>query len=433
MVVSADIYLWGLQVGSIFWDDKQGMGIFEYAPDFKERGLEVSPFKMPTSSGRDVFSFPELRSRDQELDTFRGLPGMLADLLPDKYGNALINSWLSAQGRATNSMNPVEMLCYIGKRGMGALEIRPSLKEMSKPSAKIEMESLVNLADRILQERLDFRLQLSPEEEETWTDLLRMGTSAGGARAKALVAYNPVTGEIRSGQIKAPEGFEYCILKFDGVSDSQLGHSKGYGRVEMAYYLMAKEAGLTMTTCRLLEENGRAHFLTQRFDRDHSGEKIHMQSLCGLRHFDYNMVGYYSYEQVFETMRGLKLSYPEAEEMFRRMSFNVMARNCDDHTKNFAFLMDKSGKWSLSPAYDICYAYRPGSKWVSMQSLSVNGKRTDISRQDLMDVAKRVNIRNASNILDKVAAAINRWQEFAKATGVAKELEVEIAKNLQIL
>jgi serine/threonine-protein kinase HipA len=253
------------------------------------------------------------------------------------------------------------------------LEIKPSLRQESTKASSLEIESLVGIANKVLNSREDFQTDLSKEEEAALADILKIGTSAGGARAKAVIAFNPKTGEVKSGQVKAPAGFSHWIIKFDGVTDTQFGASMGYGRVEMAYYLMAKEAGIQMSECRLLEENGRAHFMTKRFDRTETGEKIHMQSLCGLRHFDFNQVGMYSYEQVFETMRMLRLSYPEAEQQFIRMVFNVLARNCDDHTKNFAFLMDQSGKWTLSPAYDVCHAFRPGSLWVSSQSLTVNG------------------------------------------------------------
>jgi serine/threonine-protein kinase HipA len=315
---------------------------------------------------------------------------------------------------------------------VGALEIKPSLRTEASKSTSLELDSLVSIANKILNTRESFQTDLSQEEEESMTDILKIGTSAGGARAKAVIAFNPKTGEVKSGQIKAPKGFTYWLIKFDGVHDSQFGASVGYGRVEMAYYLMAKEAGIEMNESRLLEENGRAHFMTKRFDRTDRGEKIHMQSLCGMRHFDFNQVGVYSYEQVFETMRMLRLSYPEAEQLFIRMVFNVLARNCDDHTKNFAFLMDQSGKWKLSPAYDICHAYRPGSLWVSSQSLQVNGKRERITDEDFLEIARKMNIKKPEEKIDQVRKAVRRWNEFAEVVKVDFNLQRSISKTLLV-
>jgi serine/threonine-protein kinase HipA len=395
--------------------------------------LDISPIKMPLGQGKRIYSFPELRkSRGDVFDTFKGLPGLLADMLPDKYGNQLINTWLIQNGRQADSLNPVEQLCFIGKRGVGALEIRPSLRKDSEKATHLEIDSLVHIAGKILNSRADFQADLSSEEQSALSDILKIGTSAGGARAKAVIAFNPKTGEVKSGQVKAPAGFSYWIIKFDGVHDSQFGASAGYGRVEMAYYLMALSAGIQMSECRLLEENGRAHFMTKRFDRLDTGQKIHMQSLCGLRHFDFNQVGYHSYEQVFETMRMLRLPYPEAEQLFLRMVFNVLARNCDDHTKNFAFLMDQTGKWSLSPAYDICYAYRPGSLWVSAQSLMVNGKRENITDADFLEVARQMNIKKPEAKIESVKAAVRRWIEFADEVSVEGLLRDGIKETLLV-
>jgi serine/threonine-protein kinase HipA len=315
---------------------------------------------------------------------------------------------------------------------VGALEIKPSLRSETGTSSTLELDSLVAIANKILNTRESFQTDLSKEEESALADILKIGTSAGGARAKAVIAFNPETGEVKSGQVKAPAGFSYWLIKFDGVTDSQFGASVGYGRVEMAYYLMALEAGIEMNESRILEENGRAHFMTKRFDRTDAGEKIHMQSLCGMRHFDFNQVGLYSYEQVFETMRMLRLSYPEAEQMFIRMVFNVLARNCDDHTKNFAFLMDQSGKWTLSPAYDICHAYRPGSLWVSSQSLQVNGKREGISDDDFLEVARKMNIKKPEEKIDRVRKAVKRWNQFAEEVQVEPKLRDSIQATLLV-
>ena len=433
MVVAAEIWLWDKLAGAVLWDESQQLASFEFSPGFLRLGLDISPIKMPLAQGRTVFQFPELRkSRGDVFDTFKGLPGLLADMLPDKYGNQLINTWLVQNGRPADSLNPVEQLCFIGKRGVGALEIKPSLRNEAAKSSNLEIDSLVNIAGKILNSREDFQSDLSSQEQEALTDILKIGTSAGGARAKAVIAYNPKTGAVKSGQVKAPAGFSYWIIKFDGVHDSQFGASAGYGRVEMAYYLMALEAGIEMTECRLLEENGRAHFMTKRFDRTDKGEKIHMQSLCGIRHFDFNRVGEYSYEQVFETMRMLRLTYPEAEQLFIRMVFNVLARNCDDHTKNFAFLMDQNGKWKLSPAYDICFAYRPGSIWVSSQSLTVNGKREDIRDSDFLEIAQKMNIKKAQEKIEKVKSAVSKWDQFGKEVGVDSSLHKAIKNSLLV-
>ncbi|WBL41461.1 type II toxin-antitoxin system HipA family toxin [Algoriphagus halophytocola] len=431
MVVAAEIWIWDQLAGAVLWDEAQQLGSFEFNQDFLSSGLDISPVKMPLVSGNRVYNFPELRrSRGDAFDTFKGLPGLLADMLPDKYGNQLINAWLTQNGRATDSLNPVEQLCFIGKRGVGALEIRPSFRDEAIKASSLEIDSLVNIAGKILNSRADFQSSLSADEQSALSDILKIGTSAGGARAKAVIAYNPSTGAVKSGQVKAPKGFSYWIIKFDGVHDSQFGATVGYGRVEMAYYLMALEAGVEMSECRLLEENGRAHFMTKRFDSTDDGQKIHMQSLCGLRHFDFNQVGYYSYEQVFETMRMLRLSYPEAEQMFIRMVFNVLARNCDDHTKNFAFLMERDGKWRLSPAYDICYAYRPGSIWVSAQSLLVNGKREEIVDSDFLEVARKMNIKKPEEKIEQVKSAVRRWKEFAEEVKVDPDLRDSIAATL---
>lgn len=433
MVTAAEIWLWGKLAGAILWDDQAQLASFEFDSGFLRSGWDISPVLMPLTQGERLYTFPEVRrGKNDAFDTFKGLPGLLADMLPDKYGNQLINAWLVQNGRPTDSLNPVELLCFIGKRGVGALEIKPSLRQESTQPSSLEIDSLVGIASKILNTKEDFRTDLSQEEESALADILKIGTSAGGARAKAVIAFNPKTGEVKSGQVSAPVGFSYWIIKFDGVHDSQFGATAGYGRVEMAYCLMARAAGIEMNECRLLEENGRAHFMTKRFDRTDEGEKIHMQSLCGLRHFDFNQVGHYSYEQVFETMRMLRLSYPEAEQMFLRMVFNVLARNCDDHTKNFAFLMGKDGKWTLSPAYDICHAYRPGSLWVSAQSLTVNGKRDGISDNDFLEVAKKMNIKKPLDKISQVKLAVEKWSEFAEEAKVEIKLSESIKKTLLV-
>lgn len=430
MITTAFINIWNKRVGAIAWDSTTGVGSFEYEPSFLANGLDLSPLKMPLldAEGR-IFSFPDLR----DTGTFKGLPGLLADVLPDKYGNSLINAWLSKNGRPANSMNPVEQLCFTGKRGMGALEFEPVIPKTNNTATKIELDSLINIAREILSGRQHFNANLSEDEAKALSDILKIGSSAGGARAKAVIAFNATTKEIRSGQADAPAGFTHWLLKFDGVSDQQLGTSSGYGRVEMAYHLMAKEAGIDMTECRLLEENDRAHFMTRRFDREHSKDKLHVQSFCAIAHYDFNDITSFSYEQLFETMRSLLLPYTNAEQLYRRMVFNVMARNCDDHTKNFSFIMNKTGEWKLAPAFDICHAYRPGSEWVNQHSLSINGKRQGITRNDLLEVARNMNIKKAADIIDQIKNVVSKWNDFAKQTNVKDDLCAAINKTLLLL
>ncbi len=416
MITSAFINIWNKRVGAVAWDAARRLGFFEFTPAFLSGTQDISPLQMPLQEARgQVFSFPELR----DTPTFKGLPGLLADVLPDRYGNTLINAWLARNGRPADSLNPVELLCFIGRRGMGALEFEPVEPESVNRSTKIELDSLIHMAGEILSGRQDFRTSLSDHEEKALFDILKIGSSAGGARAKAVVAYNPVTGEVRSGQTEAPKGFSHWLLKFDGITDHELGTSHGYGRIEMAYYLMATQAGIHMSECRLLEENGRAHFMTRRFDRPDHHEKLHVQSFCAMAHYDFNNITGYSYEQLFETMRRLLLPYTDAEQLYRRMVFNVAARNCDDHTKNFAFTMNKTGQWALSPAFDVCHAYRPGSAWVSQHSLSINGKHRDITRKDLLTVAETMNIKKPELIINQVTSAVSDWHVFASQTGVS--------------
>ena len=430
MITTAFINIWNQRVGAIAWDSDTGVGSFEYDRTFFKNSWNLSPIKMSIeNANRRIFTFSELR----DIKTFRGLPGLLADVLPDKYGNALINTWLARNGRASDSLNPVETLCFIGQRGMGALEFEPVTQKTPNKSSKIEINNLVEVAEKILAGRKDFSATLEPNEEKALLDILKIGTSAGGARAKAVIAYNPKTNEVRSGHADAPKGFTHWLIKFDGVTDKQFGASSGYGRVEIAYYLMAKNAGIEMTECRLFEENGRAHFMTKRFDRELGKDKLHVQSFCAMQHYDFNEVNLYSYEQLFETMRMLGLPYPQAEQLYRRMVFNVMARNCDDHTKNFMFIMDKTGTWKLSPAYDVCHAYRPGSEWVNQHALSINGKRNTITKVDLLQVAKQMNIKKAEAIIKQIADAVSNWSYYADEVKVEKKLKQAIQKTLIIL
>ena len=416
-MVVANVDLWGVHVGAVLWDPPTGLCDFEFDPAFRRNGWNIAPLTMPlsdASQGR-VFNFPGLSSK-----TYHGLPGLLADSLPDRFGHQLINTWLALQGRAADSMNPVEMLCYMGKRSMGALEYRPATRIERENSGFLEVAELVDLAQKALNRKADLQTSLSADEAHALLDIIRVGTSAGGARAKAVIAINK-SGKVRSGQLDAPEGYTHWLIKLDGVTDEQLGNPKGYGRIEYAYHKMAMDCGINMSECRLLEENGRAHFMTRRFDRADHNTKLHMQTLCGLCHFDYNDPLAYSYEQAFQAMRSLRLPYPDAEQLYRRMVFNVMGLNNDDHTKNISFLMDNSGQWSLAPAYDMTFAYNPSSPWLSQHQLSVHNKRSDINREDLLIVAERMNIRKPKEIIDQIRGVISNWQMYGSATGVSEK------------
>lgn len=421
----AKVQLWGRTIGAVSLEEGKGYAAFQYNPDFAQSGIEISPLMMPLSDR--VYTFPELPR-----NTFWGLPGLLADSLPDKFGKSLIDTWLATQGRTPGDFNAVERLCYTGKRGMGALEFAPQIGPKLRHARKIEIDALVQLASDVLTQRGEFTGNLShPGPAETLKDILRVGTSAGGARAKAVIAWNPKTNEVRSGQIAAGQGFEYWILKFDGVAgnkDKELEDPKGYGAIEYAYYLMAKACGINMSDSRLLEENGRRHFMTRRFDRLANGEKLHMQSLCALAHFDYNQAGAYSYEQALLTLRQLHLPMEEIAEQFRRMVFNIVARNQDDHVKNIAFLMDKQGRWSLAPAFDMTYSYNPSGAWTATHQMTLNGKRDGFVMEDFRAVAKSAMMKRgrAEAILKAVASVVAKWPDFAAEARVDEGVSEKI-------
>ncbi len=433
MVTHANVKLWGQQVGLVIWNEQEHRAQFQYDRAFTRSGLNVAPLMMPLSQargGEEVFAFGSLKD-----ETFRGLPGLLADSLPDRFGEQMMNAWLATQSRPAGTSNPVERLCYTGSRGMGALEFEPAHHELEASSETLHVDELVRVATDVLYERKNFRTSKSKGKEEALLDIIQVGTSAGGARAKAIVAFNAKTDEVRSGQVDGLDGFSYCLIKFDGVTNAKLDDPKGYGRIEYAYYLMATACGVEMMPCRLLEEHGRAHFLTQRFDRviDEKGatHKLHMATLCGIAHMDYNDPLAYSYEQAFQTMRLLGLPYPAAAQLFRRMCFNVIARNHDDHTKNISFLMDPQGEWHLSPAYDVTFAYNPSNLWLRQHQLSINGKRIDITRADLLAVAKDMNIKKAGAIIDEVVAGVRRWKKCAtKAAVNAKQIAAIASTHL---
>lgn len=423
MITTAFVKIWGTTVGAIAWNPATGLASFEYDPKFVATKTDLAPLKMPiTNATNRIFSFPEL----QQIKTFRGLPGLLADVLPDDYGNQLINSWLAQNGRPENSMNPVELLCFIGTRGMGALEFEPSQLQPTKRAFDIEIDSLIQISQKMLSRRDEFETNLTQDEQKAMLDILKIGTSAGGARPKAIIAYNSKTGQVKSGQTNAPSGFEHWLIKLDTVSDVQFGESTGYGRIELAYYYMAKACGIDMMESRLLEENNRAHFMTKRFDREGGQQKHHIQTLCAMQHYDFNQISSFSYEQLFQTMRLLRLPYPQAEQLFRRMVFNMIARNCDDHTKNFAFRLQQGGSWELAPAYDVCFAYRPDSEWVSQHNLSINGKRKDFQRDDLLLVAKSMNIKKATSIIDQIQSTVENWYTFADQAQVDPKFKERI-------
>ena len=424
MVDVAQVRIFGRTLGTVSWNNRYDIARFEYDPDFVKSGIQPSPILMPAKEGV-VYSFGDLNK-----DTFKGLPGMLADSLPDTYGRALFDKWLSLTGRT--SSNPIESLCYMGKRCMGALEFEPAIDGPVSSIRNIEIDSLVSVAREALIEKDSFHTSLNDDRKAAIAEILRLGTSAGGQRSKAIIAYNKATGEVRSGQIDAPKGFDYYLIKLDGVSATAgFRETENYGRLEYSFSKLVKACGIDMTDCSLIEENGRAHFLTKRFDRK-AGEKIHMQTLCGIAHYDYRLLRGYSYEQVFTVMRGMKLSYQEAQEMYRRVVFNVVVRNQDDHTKNISFLMDKTGKWHLSPAYDMCYAYNPDGAWTSAHQMSVNGKYDNITRQDLMELAVRNNIREASMIIDEIVEICSGWKYLAKECDVPHEMIDAIVPNMKL-
>ncbi|MFA5939500.1 MAG: type II toxin-antitoxin system HipA family toxin [Sinimarinibacterium sp.] len=423
----AEVLMWGRTIGAVTQNEAAAAAAFEYVPAFTDSGIELSPLRMPLA--RRVYSFPELPRA-----TFHGLPGLLADSLPDRFGNALIDQWLVLQGRKPEGFSAVERLCYIGARGIGALEFKPVLGPRTRKASKVDVGALVELASEILTQRKGLKASFrSAARKAALQDILRVGTSAGGARAKALIAWNPTTHEVRSGQVQAGAGFGYWLLKFDGVSgnkDKELEDPKGYGAIEYAYALMAQAAGIDMSECRLLEENGRRHFMTRRFDRTADGGKLHMQSLGALAHYDYNQPGAYSYEQALMAIRELGLPMAAVEQQFRRMLFNVVARNQDDHVKNIAFLMDPQGRWSLAPAFDVTYSYNPSGVWTARHQMTLNGKADDFTLADFRACAKRAMLKRGQDkaILEEVCDAVSRWPEFARQAGVTDVQRKQIVR-----
>ncbi len=428
----AEVRLWGRTIGAVSLDAGDDYARFQYDPAFATSGIQVSPITMPLSDR--VHVFPGLPR-----ETFRGLPGLLADSLPDRFGNTLIDAWLATEGRTPDSFDIVERLCYVGSRGMGALEFVPAIGPRPTPARRVAIDALVRLASEILSHRHDLRLSFADDRhQDALKALLRVGTSAGGARAKAVIAWNRHTNEVRSGQVAADTGFEYWLLKFDGVTgnkDRDLDDPQGFGAIEYAYSLMAAAAGVTMSECRLFSEHGRRHFMTRRFDRLQGGDKLHMQSLGSLAHFDFNSPGAYGYEQAFLIIRELGLPMAAVEQQFRRMTFNIIARNQDDHVKNIAFLMDKTGAWSLAPAFDLSYSYNPAGMWTATHQMTMNGKRDGFTRADFRACAKSASMKRgrADAILDEVGVAVARWPEYAERAEVMEKWRGQIQRNLRLV
>lgn len=416
----ARVNMWGRQIGAVVWDEERALGVFQYTEEFAASGIKVSPITMPPATA--PYSFPGIA------ESFKALPGLLADSLPDKFGHRVIDAWLATQGRLPGSMNPVERLCYIGPRGMGALEFEPSNAASKSADRTVDISALTKLANRVVDQRSELAGHLGGEfDAEALQDILRVGTSAGGARAKALLAWNPVTGEFRTGQLDASSGFEHWLLKFDGISnnsDKELADPQGYGRIEFAYHLMARAAGIEMMPCRLHDEGGRSHFMTQRFDRTATGKKLHMQSLAALCHFDYDDPASYSYEQAMLTIRQISAQVPkDCQQQFLRAVFNIIARNQDDHVKNIALIMNSEGKWTLSPAFDLAYAWNPKGAYTGEHQMSVNAKRDHFTMDDLLALARAAGIKptRAKQLVEQVTQAVMGWEGFAKEAGVAQE------------
>jgi serine/threonine-protein kinase HipA len=423
-----EVRVWGRQVGAVTLDPALGYYVFEYDPAWKRRGIELAPLEMPLADQRAIFAFPNL----PEATYFR-LPALLADALPDDFGNALIDAWMAQRGIEKSAITVLDRLAYMGSRGMGALEFRPARGAHSESTTPIELKDLVEEARKLVHGTI----AVDGEARAALANIIRVGTSAGGARAKAVIAWNPETDEVRSGQFEAAPGFEHWLLKFDGIgNDHELGTSEGYGRIEYAYSLMAKAAGIEMAQCRLLEEGGRAHFMTRRFDRevvDGKTDKFHVQSLCAMNHLDFRQRGTHDYAQFFMTIARLNLGDEALSQAFRRMAFNVMARNCDDHTKNFSFLLRQEAKWILAPAYDLTHAYNPHGEWTYQHLMSVNGKFDGITRDDLLAVADRFGVRRPKDALADTRRAVESWPEFAGMAGLRASLRDRVASDLILL
>jgi serine/threonine-protein kinase HipA len=423
-----EVRMWGSRVGAVAPDPRLDCYAFAYDPAWRRKDIEVAPLTMPLSDRRDTFVFPVLPR-----ETYLGLPALLADALPDDFGNALIDAWMATKGIEKSSITVLDRLAYMGMRGMGALEFRPMRGSHKESATPVAMKALVEEARRLVQGNFS----VDNETKAALANIIKVGTSAGGARAKAVITWNPNTDEVRSGQFDAAPGFEHWLLKFDGVGkDKELGTGEGYGRIEYAYSLMAKAAGITMSSCRLLEENGRAHFMTKRFDRDVTRgqtRKHHVQTLCAMNHLDFRQRGTHAYAQLFLTIARLNLGDEAVSQAFRRMAFNVMARNCDDHTKNLAFRLKQGRSWELAPAYDVTHAFNPKGEWTYQHLMSVNGKFQGITRDDLLADADRFSVRKPLEILAEVRAALENWLEFTLNAGLETSLRDRVASDFRLV
>ncbi len=420
------VHIWGRRVGAVALDPGSGHYAFSYDPKFLTTGIELAPLSMPLTQGRRPVIFPGLPAA-----TYYRLPAMLADALPDRFGNNLVNAWMADVGISQDQITPLDRLAYTAGRGMGALTFQPARGPINRTSFAVELSNLVEAA----RQSVSGQLRSADLAQQSLQQMLRMGTSAGGARAKAVVAWNPLTNEIRAGQMDIPDGFQAWLLKFDGVQAdyADLGATRSYGRLEYAYSLMAKAAGIDMAECRLLCENGRAHFMTRRFDRAAGGVRHHMQSLCAMAHMDYNAIGVHGYAQLFSTLESLGLAYSSKVEALRRMVFNVLACNRDDHPKNFAFLLrqDAPTLWTLAPAYDLTFAFDPASKWTSRHLMGVNGKFDAIGRADLRAVAERFGLlADFKPVLEQVAKATLQWSEYAQTAGLDRQSLLKVKNSL---
>lgn len=423
------VSMWGEDVAAVVWDNDREYAVFEFFPEFAALSLDLAPITMPLEDirrGERSYSFPTHRNK-----TFKGLPGLIADSLPDDYGNQIIDEWFASKGLSGTSISPVDRLCYVGRRGMGALEFEPAQNEpLLDESSVIEIAHLTDLAKEVLGKREEFQTELAKGEDKSLFDILRVGTSAGGAKPKAIIAVNDDMSEVRSGQVKAPDGFTYWLLKFDGLEAGKVTDNPlGIGRIEYAYHKMALDCGIEMTECRLFEEGQYAHFMTKRFDRTDAGDKLHTQTLCAIAHFDRD--ARHSYEQAFQTMRRMNLPYPDMEQFYRRMVFNIMARNHDDHTKNHSFILRPEEEWRLAPAYDLCYSYSSTGRWTNLHQMSANNKRDDFTREDLFAVGRNMGIKNILPIIDQAAEVISNWSIYAVDAGVKDSHREQIANNLR--
>jgi serine/threonine-protein kinase HipA len=425
-IQAIEVRTWGKRVGALARDPRLEYIAFKYSPSWLKLGIELAPLHMPLSD--QTFIFPNLPEA-----TFRRLPAMFADALPDDFGNALIDAWMAERGTKTADVTTLDRLAYMGKRGMGALEFRPALGSHRESVEPLQMQSLVEEARKAV----EGDLTVDAHAKAALANIIRVGTSAGGARAKAVVAWNPETNQIRSGQFDMASGFEAWLLKFDGVGkDFELGTGGDYGRTEYAYSKMATQAGIVMSPSRLLEENDRAHFMTRRFDRDVIAGmtvKHHTQTLCAMAHLDYKQRGTHAYSQLFMTISELKLGDEALRQAFLRMTFNVMTRNYDDHTKNFSFRRKREQGWELAPAYDVTHAHNPRGEWTYQHLMSVNGKFDGIKRTDLLAEAERFSVPRANDLIADVRSAIQSWPDHARSAGLHQNKAEELRRDFLLV